>query len=176
MANVFRDTEKLLDFLREQGITVVHHEEYHWRHKVEGFQEAPFTSADLGICWDHFELHYRGTVPWPAVLHEAAHMLATHDKPNESKEWQFFGWEIAVVNYLRLDLEEFHWNNRDYAIDYQDAGDGNYYGEVQDIPYDSPVFHSFLASRVSFAKSCGLVAEDGTPLRVREPVLAAPAW
>jgi hypothetical protein len=161
-----------VDYLRDQGVKVVQHEAYHWRHTVEGFEEAPFTSADLGVCWDRFEIHYRGDVPWPAMLHEAGHLLATQDPPKRSEEWKFFGWEIAVVNWLRLSLEEFHWNNRDYAINYQDAGDGEYYGEVNDIPYDSPVFYSFLESRIRFAKSCGLVAEDGTPLHVREPVLS----
>ncbi len=167
MSNVFRDTEKLLAFLEQKGIKVVRHEEYHWRHTVEGFEEAPFTSADLGVCWDRFEIHYRGDVPWPAMLHEAGHLLATQDPPKRSEEWKFFGWEIAVVHYLRLDLEEFYWNNRDYGINYQEAGDGEYYSELQDIPYDSPVFYSFIAARVNDAIHFGNVDSNRVPLKVR---------
>jgi hypothetical protein len=122
----------------------------------ERLQEAPFTSF-IGINWTTKELFYTRENQWVEGIHELGHLIASSKKPRDSKEWDFFGWEIALVHHLGLPLELWIAGNQDYGVD-----DGHELGGLTSIQ-----LHRMLAERLEAAVAGGLVHAGGMPLAIR---------
>lgn len=90
-----------------------------WQHRPVNWSEAPFTSG-LGVVWDEFRIVATTETPWPHLLHEAGHLVATTERPDASKEFTFLGWEMAVVKHLGLSMKAFHESNAEYGICWRD--------------------------------------------------------
>ena len=118
-----RDRRKLIAYLdREFGVTVEERDAetaWQWQHRPANWSEAPFTSG-LGVVWDKFEIIGTTETPWPHLLHEAGHLVATTERPDASKEFTFLGWEMAVVEHLGLSMKAFHKANAEYGICWRD--------------------------------------------------------
>ena len=118
-----RDRRKLIAYLdREFGVTVVERDAataWQWQHRPAKWSEAPFTSG-LGCVWDEFKIIATTETPWPHLLHEAGHLVATTERPDAAKEFTVLGWEMAVVEHLGLSMKEFHRANGEYGICWRD--------------------------------------------------------
>lgn len=80
------------------------------------FFKAPFTEDLIGILWPK-EIIYSGAVHWASIIHEMGHAFATDELPPHSKEWNFFGWEYAVVKLIKAPIKEWLKENKYYAIE-----------------------------------------------------------
>lgn len=91
-------------------------DEYRLVLKEADFYEAPFTGNDLGICWKSLKIVYAEKANWAEVTHEIGHTFACLDNPEVANEWDFFGWEIALVKFLGLDLATWIESNKHYEV------------------------------------------------------------
>jgi hypothetical protein len=152
-----RDRRRLIAYLAtEFGVRVIEREAstaWQWINRPASWSEAPFTS-DLGCVWDKFEIIATTETPWPHLLHEAGHLVATTERPDAAKEFTFLGWEMAVVEHLGLSMKAFHASNAEYGVTF-----GQYYemgalvfgskdwwkfvGEAQATSRDAKLFHPF---------------------------------
>lgn len=116
-----RDRRRLVAYLGERfGVKVIERDAstaWQWIHRPAGYSEAPFT-GHLGVVWDKFEIHATSETPWPYLLHEAGHLVATTERPDASKEFTFFGWELGVVEHLGLSMRTFFENNAEYGVNW----------------------------------------------------------
>lgn len=163
--------EKLTRYLHKQGVEVVRYRLYSdLKLACQNLElmVAPFTAC-LAIHWEAREIHYYpvDAVPWPLMLHEAGHILCSTDKPDDSEEIEFLGWELAVVKKLRLPMRHFQGSNREYGINHI-AREGpthgsDYYDTIGDFKLRSKDWRQFVAHYIGLAQQSGLVAADGTP-------------
>jgi hypothetical protein len=144
----------------------------------EDIQCAPFTS-NLGIRWYERELYYTSDKQWPEAIHELGHLMMCQKDPNEpiygdvdlieepddpsvtlspkEDEFDFFGWELAVVHYIEAPISRWLESNHNYGVT-----DGD---ELSDL---SPLrLHRLLAERLEFATAKGYIDLDGVPLCAR---------
>lgn len=129
----------------------------------QGYQDAPFTNL-LGQNWAEKELFYHDPCQWPEAIHELGHMLACTDPPRRSDEWQFFGWEIAMVHHIGAPLDHWIASNQDYAVG-KEAPPGCSHLEVGSL---NPVeLHHMMAERLQCALTLGLLTDEGTPRAIR---------
>ena len=166
-----RDRRKLIAYLdREFGVTVVEVEAHiAWRHmlteKPPSWSEAPFTSG-LGVVWDEFKIVATTETPWPHLLHEAGHLVATTERPDAAKEFTFLGWEMAVVEHLGLSMKEFHASNAEYGVTF-----AQYY-EMGALKFGSKDWWKFVGEAQATSRAAGLFHKFGTvPTALRSNVL-----
>jgi hypothetical protein len=118
-----RDRRRLIAYLATKfGVRVIEIEEsmrWPWGDQSVTLSVAPFTSH-LGVVWDTFDIIATTETPWPHLLHEAGHLVATTERPDAAKEFTFFGWEMAVVEHLGLSMREFYDRNVEYGINWRD--------------------------------------------------------
>jgi hypothetical protein len=156
-ARATRDRRRLTAYLAtEFGVRVIEREAstaWQWINRPAAWSEAPFTSH-LGCIWDKFEIVGTTETPWPHLLHEAGHLVATTERPDAAKEFTFLGWEIGVVEHLGLSMKAFHASNAEYGVTF-----GQYYemgalkfgskdwwkfvGEAQATSREAKLFHPF---------------------------------
>lgn len=140
------------------------------------FFDSPFTSYDLGIIWTEKKVVYTekarlsGKMMWGHILHEMGHVFASTEEPDRGNEFDFFGWEYAVVHHLQLD--EVNWDKaqQDYCIEYSPGCSGVYYMDYGQICRPgAPAVHRtlFLAERLQEARKLGLLNDDFTPKAIR---------
>lgn len=162
-----RDKARLLEYLWTQfRIKFVEHQYDLWWHKeeIDGLKEAPFT-VGLWLNMDKFEVHGSWNTPWAHILHEAGHLVATNKPLAAADEEEFLGWEIAVIQYLKLSMLEWYENNREYGVNYSYLPDG-YADELQDLRYGSRPFWQYVGARLHEAKELRLIVQ-GEPAAVR---------
>lgn len=126
-----------------------------------GLEKAPFTSR-LGVIRDTKTIVGVPSTPWPAILHEAGHLVAANPtkKLCESDEASWFGWEIATLRHLGLDKTDFLHNNRDYGIEWPGPS-----GTREDLGHllEDEV-EVFFDEKVREAQQLGVVSREGRPL------------
>ena len=148
-----RDRRRLIAYLdREFGVTVVERNAetaWQWQHRPQNWSEAPFTSG-LGVVWDKFEIVGTTETPWPHLLHEAGHLVATTERPDAAKEFTFLGWEMAVVEHLGLSLKEFHRSNAEYGVTF-----GQYY-EMGALTFGSKDWWKFVGEAQAESRAARL--------------------
>lgn len=159
------DYNKVVQYLQTLGVEVVQFEGdfIKWLRSCEKtLRQAPFTN-DLAVNWEKRQIVYSGDKhPWPHLVHEAGHLLATRFTPENSNELHFLGWEMAFVQHLKLSMEYWHKNNSDYGID--QVIDSVRYNNIGSYPYDSIEFDQLVAHFVNDAKNRGIVTDSGIPL------------
>jgi hypothetical protein len=164
-----RDRRRLIAYLAtEFGVRVVEREAstaWQWIHRPTGYSEAPFTSG-LGCVWDKFEIVGTDETPWPHLLHEAGHLVATTERPDASKEFTFFGWEMAVVEHLGLSMREFYDRNVEYGINWRD------HVILDTLKFKSKDWWKFVGACQETAREAGLLGKfDNAPAYLRRNVL-----
>ena len=164
-----RDRRRLIAYLnREFGVTVVERDPetaWQWQHRPANWSEAPFTSG-LGVVWDEFKIIATTETPWPHLLHEAGHLVATTERPDAAKEFTFLGWEMAVVEYLGLSLKEFHRSNAEYGVSF-----GEHY-EMGTLTFKSKDWWKFVGEAQATSREARLFHQFGTvPTALRSNVL-----
>jgi hypothetical protein len=166
-----RDRRRLIAYLAaEFGVRVIEQEAAEaWRtlfdERPASWSEAPFTSH-LGVVWDKFEIHATNETPWPHLLHEAGHLVATTERPDAAKEFTFFGWEMAVVEHLGLSMREFYERNVEYGIDWLN------YVELGAVRFGSKDWWKFVGESQATARAAGLFGRfDKHPSCLRSNVL-----
>lgn len=166
-----RDRRKLIAYLdREFGVTVVEVEAHlAWRQllteKPPSWSEAPFTSG-LGVVWDEFKIIATTETPWPHLLHEAGHLVATTERPDASNEAVFLGWELAVVEHLSLSMKAFYESNAEYGINWGD------HTIMETLKFGSKDWWKFVGERQAESRAAKLFHKfDTVPVALRRNVL-----
>jgi hypothetical protein len=166
-----RDRRRLIAYLATKfGVRVIEQEAAEaWRtlfdERPASWSEAPFTSH-LGVVWDKFEIHATTETPWPHLLHEAGHLVATTERPDAAKEFTFLGWEMAVVEHLGLSMKAFHASNAEYGVTF-----GQYY-EMGALKFGSKDWWKFVGACQETARDAKLLRPfDNEPLSLRSNVL-----
>lgn len=161
--------ERLVTWVEQQGISFVHHRlKTDYLSAIEEHQlaEAPFTS-DIAVSWTDAAIHIddsRGERPWAHLLHEAGHIL--WEKVRNPKKWQdivFFGWEISVVNLLKLPMSEFYAANDGYGISFTDPKTDRFYDDISQMRLYSRPWRLFLQHYLEDGIQNGYVTKDGSP-------------
>jgi len=120
---------------------------------VKGFYPAPFSTKNLGIFWSRKQVIYTGeNMPWPDIVHEAAHVFACKVNPNRSNEWPFLGWEYAMAKYLGGPMTDWFKYMRDYVVD---GKRGDTFGDLSPSRR-----HLLLQERIHAARDLKLVVGD----------------
>lgn len=129
------------------------------------FSEAPFSGNDLGIVWEKKQVLFCGAVLWYEVVHEMAHVFACLREPNNSNEWDFFGWEYAMAKMLK-GVPEWKAENGDYVVTM--PADGPYRGAGRDFKVlTSKEQVTLIRDRVQVAKAAGLLDSNLKPKAIR---------
>ncbi len=130
---------------------------------------APFNS-NLGLNFRGKKIYIYNLdkVSFGDVIHEMGHCFATKSLPNKSEEWNFFGWEYALVKNLRLSIKKWIENNSAYMVQYKylpnilnsknlfDFGDLN-----------KNIRSSLLKERVAYAKKIKIVNKNNEAIAIR---------
>jgi len=152
--------EALLSFARNRGVTarLVSDKEFAALVRRCNLEEAPFASSCLGIVWKTKRLYYTRDALWPEVIHELGHLLASRMPPRSSSEYEFFGWELALVHHLGASVDRWLASNKHYGVNNE-----------KELGALSPLeLHTMLAERLMTAKGAGLIdTSDGHPLVIR---------
>ena len=166
-----RDRRRLIAYLAtEFGVRVIEREaSTAWRTLLDerpaSWSEAPFTSG-LGCFWDKFEIIGTTETPWPHILHEAGHLVATTERPDAAKEFTFLGWEMAVVEHLGLSMREFYERNVEYGINWRD------HVILDTLKFKSKDWWKFVGACQETARDAKLLRPfDNEPLSLRSPML-----
>lgn len=145
-----------------------------WR---RGYSWATFSNAGLGV---HFRRRLvlvalpLGMHKLPEVIHETGHVFASRVGPDDSNEYDFLGWEMAVARAIGLSLMQWRDGNRDYILWTRSglAGEG-----LETPPWPSEIgactdadLRRLYADRLAWAKVKRLVNVRGRPLSVRSSV------
>lgn len=167
--SVDSDYDKVVEFLKTLGVEVVEvapRNQWWPNTQAASFREAPFTS-NLGIDLKSYQILFAGAKhPWPHLVHEAGHLLATKLPPENSKEISFLGWEISVVKHLSLSMDYWVKNNSDYSIQLERGSE--FYDDIGHLARVKDDFDWYLNERIDYAKKNSMVSEDGVPLVVRK--------
>lgn len=123
----------------------------------KNFFKAPFTEDLIGILWPK-EIIYSGAVHWASIIHEMGHAFATDELPPHSKEWNFFGWEYAVVKLIKAPIKEWLKENKYYVIE------KNGIRNLGDLSYEEQL--NYCDNEFKIAQEKGLIDLVGNPLCV----------
>lgn len=112
--------EKLRELCRQWGGDLVEITEAQYealvREGTDEFQPAPFTDKNLGVDYIN-KIVYYANKPWYSILHEMGHVFASREEPNRAtNEYDFFGWELAVVKLIGANVDEWVRGNCDYVV------------------------------------------------------------
>lgn len=140
-----------------------------WRHmlteKPPSWSEAPFTSG-LGVVWDEFKIIGTTETPWPHLLHEAGHLVATTERPDAAKEFTFLGWEMAVVEHLGLSMKAFYESNAEYGVTF------GQHNELGALKFGSKDWWKFVGEAQAESRAAKLFHKyDTVPTALRRNVL-----
>jgi hypothetical protein len=123
------------------------------------FYPAPFAN-DLGVFWRRKRIVYT-TVPadrsYAELVHEMGHTFACTKNPEDSDEFDFFGWEYAVIRYVGGSTALWAHTNRFYSVE----NGGRELGSLSEIEV-----YNLVQERVAHARTLGIL-NGYTPLAVR---------
>ena len=159
--------ERLVAWLKGLGVayeevpSAEFKKEWRW---LPDFFDAPFTSG-LGIHWPYQRIIGVPGTGWPAILHEAGHLVATDGNLKTTNELVFLGWEWAVMQHLDLPQDEWLKSNSDYGIDGASADAGSECCDtIGHLAHNPQALQRVMAEMVSDAKRYGTITDDGTPV------------
>lgn len=146
------EVEKVLTRLKGMGINVIIGED-----EVDNaVQPAPF-SWKLGLDYAKKTLYFDGACDAESVgnlIHEAGHLVACEKSPEDSEEYEFLGWEIALALELDL-LDDWAYGQQDYGVTTNEYEGGIEIGLLSDEEFDE-----LVEERIDYARSIGLVVVD----------------
>lgn len=150
--------QRVIDFAKDVGVTahLCTPERFSKLVAVGVFEQAPFCQY-VGIVWASKELYYTKKTHWAEIIHELGHLVACPKPPKGSIEWDFFGWEIALMYYIQGDFSEWVKNNKEYAV-----LDGSELCALNPVE-----LHLMIAERLQHGQSVGLIDDAGWPLTIR---------
>jgi hypothetical protein len=163
------DTQKCIRSLKKLckdwggSLELVSEEEYDNLKELENFSDAPFTHADLGVMWDEKRIVFtsRCEVHPVGIIHEMGHVFADLHSPTfeaSGSEMDFLGWEVLVARKVRISLDTWFEENKDYIIDIDDNSD------LGAVPLKDR--SKFAALFIDFSTKAGLV-KNGKPVTIR---------
>lgn len=128
-----------------------------------GFYEAPFVAGKLGSFPAKKVVVYTDEdwCEWPNLIHEMGHVFASKKDIPFQDEYEFFGWEYAVVRLIGCPVDHWRECNADYVI----SVDGTISHEVGSL--SDAEWEDFLEKRLIAAKSYGIVNRAGLPVSMR---------
>jgi hypothetical protein len=144
-------------------LELISEEEYAKLKEQEGFSDAPFTCGDLGILWADKRIVYTSRVEilGSEIIHEMGHVFADLHHPLSGEgpeEIDFLGWEILVARKVKIPLDSWFYNNRDYCV---------YMGEIDELKDVEPSNRKEFASHlVEISAKKGLVRRE-QPIAIR---------
>lgn len=123
---------------------------------------SPFTEAH-GIWWRRKIVYaVRGREEVGSIIHEMGHVFAADHHPDhdcaECREWNWFGWEIAVARQIGAG-RQFSRSNATYKTG-EDGGSA--WGKI--TPEQR---RAVVSDRLAHAKKIGVVTTDGSPWSLR---------
>ncbi len=148
------DVERLLNRLRELGAKVT-------ISNKEGPQ-CPSFSSTLSLDYRKKILYFTGKCDEDSVghiIHEAGHILACKKTPDDSHEYEFLGWEMALTIELDL-LGDWLHGQMDYTV-VNNEDDCTEIGLLSDEELSE-----LIEERIDYARSQGLVVGD-RPVAIR---------
>jgi hypothetical protein len=128
----------------------------------EGPSEAPFTSAH-GLWWSRKIVYaVDGREEVGSIIHEMGHVFASPHHPHhdcgECREWNWFGWEIALARRVGA-ARTWSRHNASYL-----TGEG---GKSAWGTLSPERRREVVVDRLSRARKIGVVDADGSPRSVR---------
>lgn len=127
------------------------------------FEYAPFTSHRIGVMWAAKRVVYTGRVPWTVMTHELGHCFAASIYPDMSREFNFFGWELYLVEHIGGDMGVWEKANKQYIV----TNDGGSLGDLVRTKTGRKELDAIYRERKAFARKHGLVSSTGVPLTIR---------
>jgi hypothetical protein len=159
MSNVY---ENFVNKIRSWGGNVIHlnEDEFEDVHNDVYFFLAPFCDDNLGINWKNKIIYFEGKENIPNMIHEAGHLFASKDNPNESDEWSFFGWEYKLAQELKI-IDEWDAANFGYQVDLEEST-----GSVPWSSLTQAERAKVIGNRLVEAKKIGLIV-NGKAVNIR---------
>jgi len=126
------------------------------------FSPCPFRDG-IGVCHSAqvvlVDKHFLQEEFWLATLiHELGHVLASKEKPDRSREFDFLGWEIAFARKVR-GLNDWIKGNQDYCIDWHD------HLEFKELPRNKR--KEFFDQRIAVSRRKGMLDANCHPRSIR---------
>lgn len=134
--------------------------------QLPSFSDAPFSSNDIGVHWRSARVVYAGATLWTEFVHELGHCFASRVGIDDQFEFDFLGWEVALVRELGLDYDAWRHENRYYAVTKQ----GKEFGDLNRNQQDQ-----LVEERIRHGQAIGIVDQEGRVLSVRHDVRPVPA-
>lgn len=119
--------------------------------------QSPFDFA-VGADFDQKIVYYKAGADPGSIIHEMGHVFASKEKPDNSEEFDFFGWEYAVAKQVHV-LDIWIKNNRDYGLGTWPANQE--FGRLSNREREE-----VLWERTAFAEQIGLIVQ-GRPIAIR---------
>lgn len=115
---------------------------------------APFARG-LAVQWDAMQVFYRSSTQIAGMIHEMGHVFACPLPPNESDEFDFFGWEYAMAIKLEV-VDQWTADNKNYSLGGDELGD-----------LDGKAREAVLGERIIYARSIGILdGMEPKPIRL----------
>jgi hypothetical protein len=135
---------------------------------VRGYSWAPFTSTGLGVHYNSLTVVMQTPVRdhrVAEVIHEMGHVFASKKKPDDSNEFDFFGWEMATARAIGLPWEHWRDGTRDYQLWDAPRREEKWPSEVGGLTEST--YELLLQDRLARARELGLVDATDAPLCIR---------
>jgi hypothetical protein len=121
--------------------------------------EAPFTSYRLGIDWIKRVVYFvwdtdgHTRLCWGDIIHEMGHVFACKKNPDNSDEYDFFGWEWALMKQIGGNEDQWNESQKHYQIGIQ--VNGSWFNEWGSLTPKQR--RHVLKDRLEKAKALGLI-------------------
>ncbi len=124
--------------------------------------DAPFTAAH-GLWWRRKIIYaVRDREEVGAIIHEMGHVFAAPHHPyhecSECREWNWFGWEIALARKIDA-ARSWSRHNANYSTG---EGGGGQWGRLS-----AERRKKIVTDRIQAARKIGVIDTDGEPRSVR---------
>lgn len=124
---------------------------------ADQLSEAPFTSG-IGVDFDTKTVYYTPSTSISSLIHEMGHVFASHARPEDSEELDFFGWEFVLAKTLGVEEEWL-----DDQVHYSVPSQGGY-SSFRRLPLGDQT--NLLESVILRGRLLGIIVGD-TPVAVR---------
>lgn len=100
------------------------------------------------------------------IIHEMGHVFASKVAPDECNEYDFFGWEIAMVKHIGLPLKDWIYEQSNYAVSEDPLDEKSFAVELRDL--SGRTLDLLILERLHTAQKNGLISEHDEPLCIRK--------
>lgn len=135
---------------------------------------------NLGIFHSEKSIIHNGSVHWAVLIHEMGHVFAAENDPAQKRveEYDFLGWECALVRQVKASMKEWKEHNDDYELNnpvagYKEFAPGSlaksFIKKDEVVPFkwlSDKEKNMVIRERVAHAKKIGLIV-DNKPISIR---------